>query len=89
MLGTSLRPVLSIAWRIAKANALNADSDLSCIIRDMGTVFDHEVTDDGHSRRGGHRHAAYTLTPLQTSRRYAVSFRWTDLRFFLASNQDR
>jgi hypothetical protein len=88
VLGTSLRPVLSIAWRIARANALNADSELSCVIRDMKTASDHELTDDGHSRRGGHRRAAYTPMPWQTSRKYAVSFRWTDLRFFLASNQD-
>ena len=89
VLGTSLRPVLSIAWRIANANALNADSELSCVIRDMKTASDHEVTDDGHSRHGGHRRAAYTPMPWQTSRKYAVSFRWTDLQFFLASNQDR
>ena len=89
VLGMSSRPVFSIAWRIARANALNADSALSCIIRDMEKVSDHEVTDDGHSRLGGHRCAAYTPMPLQTSRKYAVSFRWTDPRFFLASNQDR
>lgn len=42
VLGTSLPPVLSIAWRMAIANALNADSALSCIISNMEMGFEHK-----------------------------------------------